>query len=111
MDVILPDDKHNTLKKLDIRFLQPGSSSVVAHVISFRRKKENAMMARPWEDVMGGNSVIKRRRGFQQSPGGVHAAEKAWEGGWGVSSGCRRAAASMSAQLRRVMVVAGIAVG
>lgn len=32
---------------------------------------------------MGGNSVIKRRRGFQQSPGGVHAAEKAGEGVWG----------------------------
>lgn len=28
---------------------------------------------------MGGNSVIKRRRGFQQWPGGVHTAEKAAE--------------------------------
>lgn len=61
------------------------------------------MAAHLWEDVIGGNRVIKHRRSFQQRPGGVHAAEKAAEGG-------RRAAAE-ALQLRRVMVVVGIAVG
>lgn len=54
----------------------------------------------------GGNSMIKRRRGFQQWPGGVHAAEKAKKGGGVVGvrlggGGCRAAAEAPQPGCRR----------